>query len=122
MSKNRTLRSFRGLRLAAKRKGFSISLRSLNTKATLITLSFCVLLCDGTGLISIDLGFGEMIMFSVFEPKGQFVRKFIEKLSKLRFSGEETLFVVDDVIADETLDKTSEPVVGACNFGTSSKA
>ena len=39
----------------------------------------------------------------LFEPRGNLF-EIIEKLS-LRFSGEETLFVVDDVIADETLDK-----------------
>ena len=36
--------------------------------------------------------------------------EFIEKLS-LRFSGEETLFIVDDVIADETLDKRRNPLL-----------
>ena len=40
----------------------------------------------------------------VFEPKGSLL-KVIEKLSSL-LSGERTLFIVDDVIADETLDKT----------------
>ena len=39
----------------------------------------------------------------LFEPRGNLF-EIIGKLS-LRFSGEETLFVVDDVIADETLDK-----------------
>ena len=39
----------------------------------------------------------------LFEPRGNLF-EIIEKLS-LHFSGEETLFVVDDVIADETLDK-----------------
>ena len=34
----------------------------------------------------------------------------IEKLS-LHFSGEETLFIVDDVIADETLDKRRNPLL-----------
>lgn len=40
----------------------------------------------------------------IFEPKGDLLR-IIEKLSSL-LSGERTLFIVDDVIADETLDKT----------------
>ena len=40
----------------------------------------------------------------VFEPKENLL-KIIEKLSSL-LSGERTLFIVDDVIADETLDKT----------------
>ena len=43
------------------------------------------------------------------EPKGNLF-KLIEKLS-LHFSGEETLFVVDDVIADETLDKRRNPLL-----------
>ena len=43
------------------------------------------------------------------EPKGNLF-ELIEKLS-LRFSGEETLFVVDDVIADETLDKRRNPLL-----------
>ena len=38
------------------------------------------------------------------EPKGNLL-EIIEKLSE-RLSGEETLFLIDDVIADETLDKT----------------
>ena len=45
----------------------------------------------------------------VFESKGNLF-ELIEKLS-LRFSGEETLFVVDDVIADETLDKRRNPLL-----------
>ena len=53
----------------------------------------------------------------LFEPRGNLF-EIIEKLS-LRFSGEETLFLIDDVIADGALDKTSEPVTGACNFGAS---
>ena len=44
----------------------------------------------------------------VFEPKNLF--ELIEKLSKL-FSGEETLFIVDDMIADETLDKKRQPLL-----------
>ena len=36
--------------------------------------------------------------------------EFVEKLSTL-FSGEETLFIVDDVIADETLDKRRNPLL-----------
>ena len=44
-----------------------------------------------------------------FEPKGNLF-EFIEKLSTL-FSGEETLFIVDDVIADETLDKRRNPLL-----------
>ena len=43
------------------------------------------------------------------EPKGNLF-ELIEKLS-LRFSGEETLFIVDDVIADETLDKRRNPLL-----------
>ena len=43
------------------------------------------------------------------EPKGNLLQ-IIEKLSAL-FSGEETLFVVDDVIADETLDKRRQPLL-----------
>ena len=43
------------------------------------------------------------------EPKGNLFT-IIEKLS-LHFSGEETLFVVDDVIADETLDKRRNPLL-----------
>ena len=43
------------------------------------------------------------------EPKGNLF-ELIEKLS-LRFSGEETLFVVDDVIADDTLDKRRNPLL-----------
>ena len=43
------------------------------------------------------------------EPKGNLLT-LIEKLS-LRFSGEETLFVVDDVITDETLDKRRNPLL-----------
>ena len=43
------------------------------------------------------------------EPKGNLF-ELIEKLS-LRFAGEETLFVVDDVIADETLDKRRNPLL-----------
>ena len=45
----------------------------------------------------------------VFEPKGNLF-ELIEKLSKL-FSGEETLFIVDDMIADETLDKKRQPLL-----------
>ena len=45
----------------------------------------------------------------LFEPRGNLF-EIIEKLS-LRFSGEETLFVVDDVIADETLDKRRNPLL-----------
>ena len=44
-----------------------------------------------------------------FEPKGNLL-EFIEKLSSL-LSGEETLFIVDDVIADETLDKRRQPLL-----------
>lgn len=43
------------------------------------------------------------------EPKKNLF-KYIEKLSKL-FSGEETLFIVDDMIADETLDKKRQPLL-----------
>ena len=45
----------------------------------------------------------------VFEPRGTLF-KHIEKLSSL-LSGEETLFIVDDVIADETLDKKRQPLL-----------
>ena len=45
----------------------------------------------------------------LFEPKGNLF-ELIEKLSKL-FSGEETLFIVDDMIADETLDKKRQPLL-----------
>ena len=44
-----------------------------------------------------------------FESKNNLF-EFIEKLS-LRFSGEETLFVADDMIADETLDKRRNPLL-----------
>ena len=50
-----------------------------------------------------------MTTFFLFEPRGNLF-EIIEKLS-LRFSGEETLFVVDDVIADETLDKRRNPLL-----------
>ena len=43
------------------------------------------------------------------EPKGNLF-ELIEKLS-LRFSGEEALFIVDDMIADETLDKRRQPLL-----------
>ena len=43
------------------------------------------------------------------EPRGNLF-EIIEKLS-LRFSGEETLFIIDDVIADETLDKRRNPLL-----------
>ena len=45
----------------------------------------------------------------VFEPKGNLFEH-VEKLSKL-FSGEKTLFIVDDMIADETLDKKRQPLL-----------
>ena len=45
----------------------------------------------------------------VFEPKGNLF-ELIEKLSDI-FSGEETLFIVDDIIADETLDKKRQPLL-----------
>ena len=44
-----------------------------------------------------------------FEPKGNLF-ELIEKLSNL-FSGEETLLIVDDVIADETLDKKRQSLL-----------
>ena len=44
-----------------------------------------------------------------FEPKGNLF-EFIERLSSL-FSGEATLFIVDDMIADETLDKRRQPLL-----------
>ena len=43
------------------------------------------------------------------EPKGNLF-EIIEKLST-KFSGEETLFVVDDMIADEALDKRRNPLL-----------
>ena len=43
------------------------------------------------------------------EPKGNLF-ELVEKLSSL-LSGEETLFVVDDVIADEALDKRRQPLL-----------
>ena len=45
----------------------------------------------------------------VFEPKGNLF-ELVEKLS-LRFSGEETLIIVDDIIADKTLDKRRNPLL-----------
>ena len=44
-----------------------------------------------------------------FETKGNLFER-VEKLSKL-FSGEETLFIVDDMIADEMLDKKRQPLL-----------
>ena len=44
-----------------------------------------------------------------FEPKGNLF-EFIERLSSL-FSGEATLFIVDDMIADEALDKRRNPLL-----------
>ena len=45
----------------------------------------------------------------IFEPQGNLF-ELIEKLSNL-FSGEETLFIIDDMIADETLDKKRQPLL-----------
>ncbi len=45
----------------------------------------------------------------VFEPQKNLF-EYVEKLSK-KFSGEETLFIVDDMIADETLDKKRQPLL-----------
>lgn len=45
----------------------------------------------------------------VFEPKGNLF-ELIEKLSSM-LSGEETLFIIDDMIADETLDKRRQPLL-----------
>ena len=45
----------------------------------------------------------------IFEPHGNLF-ELIEKLSNL-FSGEETLFIIDDMIADETLDKKRQPLL-----------
>ena len=42
-----------------------------------------------------------------FEPRGNLF-EFIERLSS-SLSGEETLFIIDDMIADETLDKRRQP-------------
>lgn len=44
-----------------------------------------------------------------FEPKANLFEH-VEKLSKL-LSGEESLFIVDDMIADETLDKKRQPLL-----------
>ena len=45
----------------------------------------------------------------VFEPKRNLF-ELIEKLSE-QFLGEETLFIVDDMISDETLDKKRQPLL-----------
>ena len=45
----------------------------------------------------------------LFEPKGNLF-ELIEKLSSL-FSGENTLIIVDDIIADKTLDKRRQPLL-----------
>ena len=45
----------------------------------------------------------------IVEPRGNLF-ELIEKLSNL-LSGEETLFIVDDMIADETLDKKRQPLL-----------
>ena len=45
----------------------------------------------------------------VFEPKGNLF-ELIEKLSK-SLSSEATLFIVDDMIADKTLDKKRQPLL-----------
>ena len=52
------------------------------------------------------------------EPKGNLL-EIIEKLSSL-FASEETLFVVDDLVADETLEQTASTVVGARDLGSTS--
>ena len=44
-----------------------------------------------------------------FEPRGNLF-EIVEKLSSL-LSGEATLFIVDDMIADETLDKRRQPLL-----------
>ena len=44
-----------------------------------------------------------------FEPRGNLF-EFIEKLSS-SLSGEETLFIIDDMIADETLYKRRQPLL-----------
>ena len=44
-----------------------------------------------------------------FEPRGNLF-ELIEKMSSM-LSGEETLFIVDDMIADETLDKRRQPLL-----------
>ena len=51
----------------------------------------------------------------VFEPKRNLFQ-LIEKLSEL-FSGEETLFIVDDMISDETLDKKRQPLLELATKG-----
>ena len=45
----------------------------------------------------------------LFEPKGNLF-ELVEKLSA-SLSGEETLFIIDDMIADETLDKRRQPLL-----------
>lgn len=49
------------------------------------------------------------------EAKGNLF-EIVEKLTDL-FSSEETLFVIDDVIADETLDKKRQPLLGLAISG-----
>ena len=44
-----------------------------------------------------------MAMFFLIEPQGRLL-DWVEKFSE-RFAGKETLFIVDDLIADETMDK-----------------
>ena len=77
----------------------------------------CARHCGGTGLILNGIGFLKTTMFFCFEPKGNLF-ELIEKLSA-SLSGEETLFIIDDVIADETSRQATSTVVGACNFGAS---
>ena len=70
----------------------------------------CSTLSDGTKLISIELGYGKMTTFFRLEPKGNLCSSSSKSCRRL-FSGEETLFVVDDMIADETLDKRRNPLL-----------
>ena len=49
------------------------------------------------------------------EPKGNLLG-IIEKISSL-FAGEDTLFAVDDVIADETFDKRRQPLLNLAISG-----
>ena len=49
------------------------------------------------------------------EPKNQLLR-WIEKLTE-RLANEETLFIIDDIIADETLDKRRQPLLNLAISG-----
>ena len=69
----------------------------------------CSTLASGTKPTSIAPWIWSDDYVFCFEPKGNLF-EFIEKLSTL-FSGEETLFIIDDMIADETLDKRRQPLL-----------